>query len=181
MKKITLLTCLLSISAFSSTTWADDKSAFYNSAQQAISKSGLTATSALELIQQDYRATPYEYELDRDDHRLYHEIKLVNGETKEKIEVKVDIETGQQQVRRSTLSKKDEGKQKIAAILHNEVSLIDAIQIANLNETALLLEAEFEIKDGFTYYEIEIYDGSQERELLVNPDTKTVIPTFEKK
>lgn len=74
--------------------FADDDREEAALARFAIAQSGITATIAIAKVSEQYPGVIYSYELDEEDDRLVHEIKLMDIEEKRKYKIKMDVKTG---------------------------------------------------------------------------------------
>lgn len=147
-----------------------------------MSQSGITAVSALQAAQQAVPGVAYEYELEDNKGELFHEIKLINLDTKTSYKVKVSARDGalthkEQQYSCLMLCDDDDVKEA-QALSESGLTLSDAIGKAGLAANELLTEAEVDMELGVRYIKLETMGPDGEKDRLIDLDSGQLIPTL---
>lgn len=179
-----LLIPVLGLSALNS--YADDDQEEAALARFAIEQSGITAQLALARIDKNYPGIIYKYELDVDDGRLVHEVKVLNLEEERKYKIKIDVKTGevvseQNKLVWSWFSEDEDIKaakylQKSAFTL--AAALIVLKKASIIDEGELFYDAELEVDQGMYYFELKTYGPDGEKKWLIDIDSQQMIPIF---
>jgi len=145
-------------------------------------QSGVTATHALQAAQQAVTAVAYEYELEEAKGELFHEIKLINLDTKTSYKVKVSARDGrltqkEEQYSCSILCD-DDDVNEAQALTDSGLTLSAAIASAGLAANELLTEAELEMELGVRYIKLETMGPEGEKDRLIDIENGQLIPTL---
>lgn len=151
---------------------------------EIVNASGMPATQAMKKVMSDYQGHLVDYELEDEDGVLFHELKLIDLD--EDVERKVVISVHDGNVVSEKTEKlwswfsEDDDVKAVKKLVANQYSMLDAIEKLELAREDLLLDIELEDKQGVVYFEIEVFSGDEERELLVDSKTKSIIPVFKR-
>jgi uncharacterized membrane protein YkoI len=189
MKNSSLHTSLLLIALvglFSSATNADDGQEEAVLALFAIKQSGIDAYTAIAQVSAGYPGVIYQYELDDEDNRLVHEIKVINITEKRKYKVKIDVKTGEvvSEEKKIVWSwfKEDADITMAKYLQTSTFSLTEALALLENSDMAdnmvLLQEAELENNQGIYYFELETYGAGGEKKWFIDVDSQKMIPVL---
>lgn len=151
-------------------------------AMHVINQSGFTAVRALDAAQQAVTGVAYEYELEDEKGELFHEINLINLDTKTNYKVKVSARDGtltRKETQYSCVWGCDDDDVKAAqALTESGFTLTQAIEEAALGANELLVEAEVEMELGVRYIKLETLGPQGERDRLIDIDNGQLIPAL---
>lgn len=151
-----------------------------------VGNSGITASQAITQVQSNYQGTVYDYELEDEDGMLFHEFKLIDVEEDVKRKIIISVHDGKVVSEESeslySWFREDDDVTAVKKLSQNQYSILEAIEQIGLLSDDLLLDVELEDKQGVVYFEIEFFksEEDEERELLVDSKTKSIIPLFKR-
>lgn len=155
-------------------------------ARFAIEQSGNNVQTAFAKASKDYPGLIYQYELDDDDDRLVHEIKVINLDDKRKYKIKIDVKTGEVVSEENKIVwswfKEDEDITMAKHLQASTFSLVAALALLEnsgmVKVDALLQHAELEHSQGIYYFEMKTYDAEGEKKWFIDIDSKKMIPVL---
>lgn len=154
-------------------------------ARMIITTSGITARVAIDRALAEYPGVVYEYELEEDDDRFVHEVEIANLENNRTHKIKIDAESGEtvsvESSRASSWFNGNDDVKAAHAISKSTLSLIGAVEKTAVGEDDILLEVEFKQKQGISFFKVEYMGDLGEKEILVDVETRDIIPNFGKK
>lgn len=182
----TLSLLMVVVGLFSGATSAGDDHEEAALARFAIDQSGIDAKTAIAKVSKNYPGLIYQYELDDEDDRLVHEVKVVNLDDKRKYKVKIDVKTGEvvSEEKKIVWSwfKEDEDISMAKHLQASTFSLTMAIVFLEksgmVDVDALLQKAELEYNQGIYYFELETYGADGEEKWFVDIDSHKMIPVL---
>jgi len=189
IKPLLALTFITAI-ASASNSWADSDDASLAIAKATIAKSGVSAQVSIKKVQQLYSGIVYQYELDEEDDQYFHEVKLIDVNADEKIKVILSITDGKVLAEeRSRLFSwfswlpwvsKNKNIARVNQLAAAKNSLLSAINSVELAQDAILVDVELEQKQGVLFFEIESFSPAGEKEWLIEANSNTLIPVFQR-
>jgi len=179
-----LLMPVLGLSALNG--YADDDQEEVALALFSIEQSGITAQVALARVDKNYPGIIYKYELDVDDGRLVHEIKVLNLEEERKYKIKIDAKTGEVISEKNKIFwswfSEDEDITAAKYLQKSTFTLAAALMFLEkssiIGEGELFYDAELEGNQGMYYFELETYGPDGEKKWLIDIDSQQMIPIF---
>ncbi|WP_101757912.1 PepSY domain-containing protein [Oceanicoccus sp. KOV_DT_Chl] len=183
---VTLCFLIASVSLFNPVANAGDDHEEAALARFAIEQSGIDAQAAIAKVSKDYPGLIYQYELDDEDDRLVHEVKVINLDDKRKYKVKIDVKTGEvvSEEKKIVWSwfKEDEDITMAKYLQASNFTLIAALELLEksgmVEASALLQEAELENNQGVYYFELETYGAGGEKKWFIDIDSQRMIPVL---
>ncbi len=177
MKHIALISALTLASAtYGSSALAVNKDN-HKLAAHIINESGMTASKVLDKIEERYTGVVYAYELEEENDRFFHQVKLIDPETAYKTTLKIDIKTGAVAERSSPLNSYNELTEKqimLEEITQTNMSVREVLHEVELSTNLVMTEVDFERDNGVSYFEIEAVGPAGEKEWSVNLESRTV-------
>ncbi|MFT5118524.1 MAG: putative membrane protein YkoI [Kiritimatiellia bacterium] len=179
-----LLMPILGLSALNG--YADDDQEEVALALFSIEQSGITAQVALARVDKNYPGIIYKYELDVDDGRLVHEVKVLNLEEERKYKIEIDVKTGEVVSEKNKIVwswfSEDEDITAAKYLQRSTFTLAAALMFLEkssiIGEGELVYDAELEGNQGMYYFELETYGPDGEEKWLIDIDSQQIIPIF---
>ncbi len=186
MKMLTkMLAVVIAASAVTTTAWAGKPENGGRQAQGmaitrlAIEKSGVTSDKAIDIAKSTFNGTIYSYELDAKRTKLVYNIKLANPAKKESYQVVIDASDGmvlKESIMRGEDPKSARRFAAVDALKKAGFTVKDAIAKVNPKGELLVTEVDFRGRQGINFLEVEAVNESGRQKMLVDIDTKSVIP-----
>ncbi|ALS97583.1 PepSY domain-containing protein [Lacimicrobium alkaliphilum] len=179
-----LLLLLITTVGVSQFCWADYDKSEVGAILEIVNGSGMSATQAMRKAMSKYQGHLVDYELEDEDGLLFHEIKLIDLDEDTERKVVISVHDGnvvsEKKEKLWSWFKEDDDIKALKKLVANQYSMLEAIEKLGLATDDLLLDIELEDKQGVVYFEIEVFSGGEERELLVDSKTKSIIPVFKR-
>ena len=153
---------------------ANTKAATSSSEAVSAMQSKISLTQAIAIAKQNAKGdlVSAEFDYDDDDATSEYEVELVANGTA--YEVKIDANTGKVlKTKQESLDKKDMAE--YSAMNQAKVSLTSAMQTASQSVNGKVISAEFELKKGQSFYDIDVVKGNQKYEVSIDANTGKVL------
>ena len=153
---------------------ANIKAATSSSEAVSAMQSKISLTQAIAIAKQNAKGdlVSAEFDYDDDDATSEYEVEFVANGTS--YEVKIDANTGKVlKTKQESLDKKDMAE--YSAMKQAKVSLTSAMQTASQSVNGKVISAEFELKKGQSFYDIDVVKGNQKYEVSIDANTGKVL------
>lgn len=153
---------------------ANTKAATSSSEAVSAMQSKISLTQAIDIAKQNAKGdlVSAEFDYDDDDATSEYEVEFVANGTS--YEVKIDANTGKVlKIKQESLDKKDMAE--YSAMKQAKVSLTSAMQTASQSVNGKVISAEFELKKGQSFYDIDVVKGNQKYEVSIDANTGKVL------
>ncbi|GAB2541252.1 PepSY domain-containing protein [Gracilibacillus alcaliphilus] len=140
----------------------------------------LTMEEATKKLEEEYRGTIKELELDQEDNKLYYEAEIIvenqeydvkmDAVTGEVVYEEIDDDRNQEDKRQDTIANPNNNGNSSNLIAQEE-----AIEIAKQQFDGKVVEMELDYDDGRYVYELELVNGHQEADIDIDGETGNIL------
>lgn len=160
---------------------ANDKGKEY----EAVRNAGVTIAQAIQKLEKRYRAVALEAEVESWRDTFVFEIELIDRVNERKIEIKLDMTSGEvlrEQITSiaSWLGSDDERLAAVDAVTRNGFGMHEAIVVARKLATGHIYEAELEREKGVTFVKVKLYTPKGKEKVIVDVETQSIIPVLKR-
>ena len=152
----------------------------------AIASSVVTIAQAIRKLEKRYRAVAVEVEVESWRDIFVYEVELIDGEGERKIEIKLDMTSGEVLKEGITsiaswFGVEDKRQAAADAVTKNGFGIHEAIVVAEKYVTGHIYEAELEREKGITYVKIKFYTANGKEKAIVDVETQSIIPVLKRR
>lgn len=151
----------------------------------ALGSAELGIVRAVLQCEERYRAVAVEIEAETRRDKVVWEVELVSPDKERTVKVDLDMKSGKVLEQHITfvhsMFLKDDDRRAVDAAVENGFGLVQAIELARRHVSGTVCEAEMEYENGIAFIKVETRGPDGKQKVIVNIETKAIIPVLKKR